>query len=130
MTDIHLRAWVGDNLRDLLPLISEAVQALDKPGTRALRRKIDCRVNILVHAWGSFMRSTVNEADWGTLVYPQYKRVTPLWPARAAHNAKKDAQCAAAAEELEPRGPRLVVDNARSRDRRAGVEAQTNGGAA
>jgi hypothetical protein len=56
--------FVGNALRDLLPLIKEAVQALGKPGTRALRRKIDSQGNKLVHGWGAFMRSGVDQCDW------------------------------------------------------------------
>jgi len=109
MTDSE--QFVDNALRDLLPLIKEAVQALDKPGTRALRRKIDSQANKLVHGWGAFMRSSVNECDWDSLVYPHYKRVTPVWPARSI---RKESLCSAAAGALAQRGPRLVADNGRS----------------
>lgn len=41
MSARHTLDLLGETLRDLAPLVAAAVQALDKPGTRALRRKLD-----------------------------------------------------------------------------------------
>ena len=39
--DEHFLRVLGDKLRELTPLIAEAMRALDRPGSRSLRRKLD-----------------------------------------------------------------------------------------
>lgn len=128
---------LGDYLRELSPLAEAAVQALDKPGTRALRRKLDAQVHMVVHIYGTMLRSEVDESEWDMLrlSLPHYKRVTPAWPGRASCEARK-AEAAQQSEQVpEPAAPtfglRLVVDNVTTRTRRTPpIASPVPGGAA
>jgi len=78
--DSQMRS-LGDDLRELVPLITEAVLALDKPGSRALRRKIDSAFNSAVHSYNAAWNIGLYGRDWSDLI--AYTRVTPLhWGGR------------------------------------------------
>jgi len=120
---------MGDALRDLAPLVVAAVKALDRPGTRGLRRKLDGEFHFLVGHYGTLLRHGTPEQQWDALqaMLPHYERATEVWPGRASFEARK----AKAAEAVQPPpafGPlRLVVDNGH---RVETVEPASLGGAA
>lgn len=125
-------------LRELVPLAEAAVQALDKPGTRALRRKLDAQLHMVVHVYGTMLRSELDDSEWDALqlILPRYKRVTPAWPGRASYEARK-AEAAQQSEQVsEPPTPtptfglRLVVDNVARTRRTPPIASPVPGGAA
>ena len=125
MSARHTLDLLGEALRDLAPLVAAAVQALDKPGTRALRRKIDDKFHFAVIVYGVLRREDEPDCDWDRMVLPHYDRAVPIWPGRLAPEARKDR--GATAEGATPACGhilRLVVDNGRP------VEHVTLGGAA
>lgn len=131
----HFEICLGKDIQDLIPLISEALAVLDKPGTRALRRKIDKAMNSVVWGYGTIRRCTMDESEWDALrpTLPRYERATDRWPAQQAHDARKAAALAEAPAappviDLPGRGLRVVVDNTKP-VRRAPVDL-THGGAA
>jgi hypothetical protein len=91
---------LGENLGDLIPLVTEALQHLDKPGTRALRRKLDKAMNSTVWGYGCVARTHTDECDWDALraTLPRYKRATDPWPAEKTVRAKMEARREAVAE--------------------------------
>lgn len=117
----HTLNVLGSALADLVPLIEEAVRLLDKPGTRALRRKLDKDFHFAVGAFGVLRREETCEGEWPKLNLPRYRRATERWPAQKAYDARKAREAAGSAEEpaaalaieLPTRGLRLVVDNGR-----------------
>jgi len=136
MSARHTLDLLGEALRDLAPLVAAAVQALDKPGTRALRRKLDAQVHMVVHTYGSMLRSELDESEWDALrlTLPRYKRLTPAWPGRASYKARK-AEAALQSEHVpEPPAPtfglRLVVDNVTGTRRAPPIASPVPGGAA
>lgn len=81
MSHENMMRCLGDELRELVPLIAEAVRALDKPGSRALRRKIDSAFNCAVHSYNAARNAGRFGRDWSDIV--TYDRVTPLhWGGR------------------------------------------------
>lgn len=117
MSARHTLDLLGEALRDLAPLVAAAVKALDQPGTRGLRRKLDGEFNVAVGHYGTLRRMETPESQWDALrlTLPRYERATEVWPAGKAFEARKARE--AAAKELAPapsHGPglRLVVDNA------------------
>jgi hypothetical protein len=127
MSAHHAIDLLGKALRDLAPLVTAAVQALDKPGSRALRRKLDGRFNFAVSLYGGLQRMGVPECDWPALDTPRYERATEVWPGQVVHDAKVRRREAEAAGERQQGRLRLAVDNAPAR---RPVEASTLGGAA
>lgn len=127
MSAHHTIDLLGKVLRDLAPLVTAAVQALDKPGSRALRRKLDGKFHFAVKVYDSLQRDDVPECDWPALNTPRYKRATEVWPGQVVHDAKVRRREAEAAGERQQGRLRLVVDNAPAR---RPVEASTLGGAA
>lgn len=132
MSARHTLDLLGETLRDLAPLVAAAVQALDKPGTRALRRKLDGEFHYALGHYGTLRRMETPESQWDALrlTLPRYDRATEVWPAGKAFEARKARE--AAAKEPAPAsspvyGLRLVVDNGRPVD---AVEPVTLGGAA
>lgn len=122
MSARHTLDLLSETLRDLAPLVAAAVQALDKPGTRALRRKIDDKFHFAVIVYGVLRREGAPNCDWDRMVLPHYDRAIPVWSGRLAHEAHKAR--GAMAEGSTPAVLRLVVDNGRP------VEPVTLGGAA
>jgi len=129
----HTRDLLGDALQTLAPLVAAAVEALDVPGARSLRRKLDREFHAAIGHYGTARRMETPEAAWPSLRLPQYQPATEAWPGRAAFEARQ-AKAKAAAELVEPvavpvrgHGLRLVIDNGRAV---APVEASTAGGAA
>ncbi|MGQ3300173.1 hypothetical protein [Reyranella sp.] len=123
----HFQLCLENDLRDLIPLVGEVLKALDKPGSRALRRKLDKEMHSLVHTYGTLCRAQTDECGWDELRdrLPRYSRVTEVWPAGKTLEARKAAAAAGDAPPIESppeipavgRGLRLVVDNGRtSRD--------------
>jgi len=109
--DDHFFRVMDKNLRDLVPLIKAAVQALDRPGNRALRRKLDSGFHVAVHAYNSMWRAGQPMSDYpmGNLV--EYDRATPVrWGGRkpSSDAAVTDG---IGAKRPEGAGLRLVVDN-------------------
>ncbi len=128
MSARHTLDLLGETLRDLAPLVAAAVKALDKPGTRALRRKIDDKFHFAVTCYGVVGREHTPESAWGRMVLPHYERAIPLWPGRLAHEARITR--GATAEGATPaRGHalRLVVVNGRPVE---AIEPTSLGGAA
>lgn len=120
---------MGEALRDLAPLVAAAVKALDQPGTRGLRRKLDGRFHYLVHGYGTLQREMTPEEQWDALrpLWPHYERATEVWPGRAAFEARMAREATAKEPAAAPSpayGLRLVVDNGRP------VEPAPFGGAA
>lgn len=129
MSARHTLDLLGETLRDLAPLVAAAVQALDKPGTRALRRKLDGEFHYALGHYGTLRRMDAPKSQWDALqvTLPHYERATEAWPGRVAFEARM-----AAAEQPAPAlsrgyGLRLVVDNGRPVE---AVEPVTLGGAA
>ena len=132
MSARHTLDLLGETLRDLAPLVAAAVHALDKPGTRGLRRKLDGEFHYALGHYGTMRRMETPESQWDALrlTLPRYERATEVWPGRAAYEARKARE--AAAEEPAPapvRGHalRLVVDNGRTVE---AIEPVSLGGAA
>ena len=132
MSARHTLDLLGEALRDLAPLVAAAVKALDQPGTRGLRRKLDGEFNVAVGHYGTLRRMETPESQWDALrlTLPRYERATEVWPGRAAYEARKARKTAA--EEPAPapvRGHalRLVVDNGRTVE---AIEPVSLGGAA
>ncbi|OYZ90446.1 hypothetical protein [Reyranella sp.] len=132
MSARHTLDLLGETLRDLAPLVAAAVQALDKPGTRALRRKLDGEFHYALGHYGTLRRMETPESQWDALrlTLPRYDRATEVWPGRASFEARK--ACEASAKEPAPTPSpacvlRLVVDNGRPVE---AVERVTLGGAA
>ena len=128
-------ALLGKSLSALSPLITAALQILDKPGTRALRRKIDGEFNLAVHTVGTMQRRNTPECDWHSLQSPRYTRATVVWPAGESPKIKAKAAAKAKADAAPPapiqrRGLQLVVDNGRLLERRASSTPQDQGDAA
>lgn len=99
----HLFTLLGKTLNELSPLIETAMRALDRPGSRALRYKIDRDFHFAVGAYNMIQRTKVPECDWPQLDGPVYDRVIPLRVEGQKQRRPKPR----------PRGPalRLVVDN-------------------
>lgn len=118
----HTLDMLGATLIELAPLIAEALCALDKPGTRALRRKIDGSFHLMVHGYGTLRRESGDERDWSKMDLPRYKRATAVWPGQQAYDSRKAREARAAVEAptvtapelLATRGLRVVVDNTRA----------------
>lgn len=133
----HTLNVLGKTLADLVPLVEEAVRLLDKPGTRALRRKIDKEFHFAVGVFGSLRREETDEDEWPALNLPRYRRATETWPAQMAYDARKareaarwaDDPAAPLAIELPNRGLRVVVDNTKSGRRSASLELPQGGAA-
>lgn len=51
--DAYTFRLLGNTLKELAPLIEEAMRVLDKPGTRVLRRKIDGKFHFAVGVYGT-----------------------------------------------------------------------------
>lgn len=130
MSARHTLDLMGKTLRDLAPLVAAAVQALDKPGTRGLRRKLDGEFHFLVRGYGTLLRETTPEEQWECIPLPAYERATEVWPGRAAYEGRKAREAAAkvpaptwSAEDYaavmgdRPHAPRirLAVDNTAAR---------------
>ena len=116
MSARHTLNLLGETLRDLAPLVAAAVQALDKPGTRALRRKLDGEFHYLMGHYGTLMRQGTPESQWDALrlTLPRYERATEVWPGRVSFEARKAREAEASAPAPSPAyGLRLVVDNGR-----------------
>lgn len=74
---------LANDLRELIPLITEAVLALDKPGRRSLRRKLDGAFNSAIHSYNAARNAGVTPRDWSGCL--AYERVTPLrWGGRGS----------------------------------------------
>lgn len=136
----HFEAHLGKDLRDLIPLIEAALVVLDKPGTRALRSKIDKGFHCVVWGYGTVRRCGMDEGEWDALrpTLPHYKRATDLWPAQKSYDARKAGEASADAEvqavqaldTSAPRGLRVVVDNTLAMPRRSPSIDLPQGGAA
>lgn len=122
----HTLSVLGKTLADLVPLVEEAVRLLDKPGTRALRRKIDKEFHFAVGVFGSLRREETGEDEWPALDTPRYNRATEVWPGQVVHDAKVRRREAEAAAERQQGHLRMVVDNTARRP----VVGPTLGGAA
>lgn len=132
MSARHTLDLLGEALRDLAPLVAAAVKALDQPGTRGLRRKLDGEFNVAVGHYGTLRRMETPESQWDALrlTLPRYERATEVWPAGKAFEARKAREAAAKEPAPTPSpayGLRLVVDNGRPVE---AVEPATLGGAA
>lgn len=132
MSARHTLDLLGETLRDLAPLVAAAVQALDKPGTRALRRKLDGEFHYALGHYGTLRRMEAPESQWDALrlTLPRYDRATEVWPAGKAFEARKAREAAAKEPVQAPSqgyGLRLVVDNGRPVE---AIEPVTLGGAA
>lgn len=130
----HFESVLGTALSELIPLIEAAVLALDKPGTRALRRKIDGQFHFVVGAYDLVRRESLSDYDCSKLVLPRYRRVTEVWPGRVAYETRK-AEAAQQSEQVpEPPAPtsglRLVVDNVIRTRRAPPLASPVPGGAA
>lgn len=129
MSARHTLDLLGETLRDLAPLVAAAVQALDKPGTRGLRRKLDGEFHFAMVHYGTLRRMETPQSQWDALqiMLPHYERATEAWPGRVAFEARKarDADAAAPAPER-VHALRLVVDNASASQ----IAPQASGGAA
>ncbi len=88
MSARHTLGLLGETLRDLAPLVAAAVQALDKPGTRALRRKLDDKVHFAVIDYRVLRREDAPNCDWDRMVLPHYDRAVPLWPGQPTRLAR------------------------------------------
>lgn len=111
MNRYHLNL-LGSALCDLSPLIEAALRELDKPGSRALRRKIDGRFHFAVFAYEMLQREEVAQCDWSKLDLPRYQRVTQVWPAREAIEARKAARDRSGdAPPVRGHALQVVVDN-------------------
>lgn len=123
----HTLKVLGDTLAELAPLMEEAMRALDKPGTRALRRKIDGSFHFAVGSYGMLLREETCEDEWDALNLPRYRRATEVWPGRAAFDARK-TMAAEGVQSPPAFGPlRLVVDNSPPR---VAIQPAALGGAA
>ena len=130
MSARHTLDLLGETLRDLAPLVAAAVKALDQPGTRALRRKLDGEFHYLIGHYGTLMRQGTPESQWDDLraMLPHYERATEVWPAGKAFEARKAREASAPAPAPSPAyGLRLVVNNGRPVE---AVESAPLGGAA
>lgn len=132
MSARHTLDLLGETLRDLAPLVAAAVQALDRPGTRGLRRKLDSEFHYALCHYGTLRRMETPEAQWDALrlTLPRYERATDVWPGQAAFEARKAREASAEGPAPTPSpayGLRLVVDNGRPVE---AVEPATLGGAA
>lgn len=113
---------MGKTLQDLAPLVAAAVKALDQPGTRALRRKLDGEFHYLLGHYGTLRRMETPESQWDALrlTLPRYERATEVWPGQAAFEARKargaspEAPAVPTADLPAARGLRVVVDNTRA----------------
>ena len=116
----HYFTLLGKTLSELSPLLDSAMRALDRPGSRALRYKIDRDFHFAVGVYNMIQRKNAPECDWPKLDGPVYDRVIPL-PSGGQKRRRSKSQ---------PRRPalRLVVDNS-GEGASLGV-AQTGGGAA
>ncbi len=103
---------LGSVLGELSPLITEALHALNKPGTRALRRKIDGKFHFAVGVYGIVRRMDDDDVPRSEL--PRYDRATEVWPAEKTVKAQVAARRAAKAAAAAPtRGLALVpIDEA------------------
>lgn len=105
----HLKV-LGEVLGELSPLITEALQALDKPGTRALRRKIDGKFHFAVGAYDMVRRMDDDTVARSEL--PHYERATEVWPAEKTVTAQVAARRVAKAAAAAPtRGLAVVSIN-------------------
>lgn len=116
MSARHTLGLLGETLRDLAPLVAAAVQALDKPGTRGLRRKLDREFHYALGHFGTMRRMETPESQWDALrlTLPRYERATEVWPGRVAFEARMAREAAAKEPAPAPSpayGLRLVVDN-------------------
>lgn len=113
MSARHTLDLLGETLRDLAPLVAAAVKALDKPGTRGLRRKLDSEFSHALGHYGTLMRQRTPESQWDALqaMLPHYERATEVWPGRAAFEARKAAAEQPAPAPVRGYGLRLVVNN-------------------
>lgn len=100
---------IGKTLQDLAPLVAAAIAALDRPGTRSLRRKLDGEFHFLVGCYGTLQRENLPEEQWKRCDSPVYERATEVWPGRAAACKAKAAKTVPAASAFGPL--RLAVDN-------------------
>jgi hypothetical protein len=105
---------LGSVLGELSPLITEALQALDKPGTRALRRKIDGKFHFAVGVYGMVRRTDDDDVPRSEL--PHYKRATEVWPARQTVEAQVEARRVAKAAAKAPRLAAVSIDEAPQQD--------------
>jgi hypothetical protein len=78
MSARHTLDVLGEALRDLAPLVTAAVAALDQPGTRGLRRKLDGEFHFLVRCYGTLQRETLPPDLWDSHTAPFYDRVTEV----------------------------------------------------
>lgn len=86
----HFLGLLAEDLNKLVPLVAAAVQALDKPGSRALRRKLDAEFNCAVIDFNAAWRSSlpVSEAPLGRLV--EYCRGTSVqWGGRKPREVRR-----------------------------------------
>jgi len=132
MSARHTLDLLGETLRDLAPLVAAAVQALDRPGTRSLRRKLDREFHYALGHFGTMRRMETPESQWDALrvTLPHYERATEVWPGHAAFEVRKAREAAAKEPAPAPSpgyGLRLVVDNGRPRK---AAEPVSFGGAA
>lgn len=106
----HLVDMLREDLQTLVPLVKAAVQALDKPGSRVLRRKLDSKFETAVWAFNGIQRADrpISEA---VPDFIRYDRVT-LPIRRASWWKTGDAGGSDRAPAPESTGLRLVVDNA------------------
>jgi hypothetical protein len=110
--DAHFMRVLGANLGELAPLIAEAVRTLDRPGSRALRYKLDGAFNCAVHAYNASLLSASPEEDWHMTDRVRYDRVTPLRSeGRERGKTAGGASGSSGAAWYERAGLRLVVDN-------------------
>ena len=113
MSNCYALDLMGKTLHDLAPLVLAAVTALDKPGTRGLRRKLDGEFHFLVGHYGALRRLNAPESEWDALraILPHYERVTEVWPGRAAFEARKAKAETVPAVPVQGHSLRLVVAN-------------------
>lgn len=105
---------LGSVLGELSPLIAEALQALDKPGTRALRRKIDGKFHFAVGVYAMVRR--MDDEDVPRSELPRYDRATEVWPAGKTIEAKMEARRAAKAAAEGSHLVAVLVDEACQQD--------------
>jgi hypothetical protein len=110
--DAHFVRVLGTDLRKLAPLIAEAVRTLDRPGSRALRYKLDGAFNCAARAYNAALLSESSEEDWHPTDHVRYDRVTPLRSeGRACGKTAGAVGGSTEAVWYERAGLRLVVDN-------------------
>lgn len=75
--------WLAKDLQELIPLVTEAVVALDKPGRRSLRRKLDQAFNSAIHSYNAALNADRWGQDWSGCI--SYERVIPVrWGGRGS----------------------------------------------